>query len=80
MSSNKTTPFKSSFPPQGYISPSKRFFGKDIGVPNWSKICTYLSSVKDVRIHICYGCGFAKLYDKNNVEYKARRMDKIADV
>ncbi len=71
---------KIKFPPRGWNPPSKRMFGQSGQTGNWTMVCNFLSSIKDVRIHICYGCGFAKLYDKNNVEYKARRMDKLSDV
>ena len=52
----------------------KTFFpGRMDNMGDYTNICRFLSTLKDVRCHVCWKCSVSKVYDKNNKEYKVSR-------
>lgn len=51
---------------------------KRSSINEWVETMNYLKSeCQDIRMNICEGCGFAKLYDNNGEVYKTPRYDTL---
>ena len=81
---NKIYYGKSYRPGQGHLPykvGSKTFFpGSRQDRGDYRAICEFLSTIKDVRCHICWHCSVSKVYDKNNMEYKVSRGMTLVQV
>lgn len=78
------TNWKSQPPSRGHLPykvGGKTFFpGNSANRGDYDAICKLLSTLKDIRCHICWQCSVSKVYDKNNKEYKVSRGMTLAQV